>query len=103
MYGKKYQWIFNGWYSLNWVEIATTDCAVEQIATAAEYALTADSLTYDMSNIVGVSGQVFGIKVLILGSENFKEGCKGCEGCEGYDGGQNYVFWSTPPLSARQV
>ena len=58
MYGKKYQWIFNGWYSLNWVNIASTDCTEEQIATAAEYALTADSLTYDMSNEVGVSGQV---------------------------------------------
>ena len=58
MYGKKYQWIFNGWYSLNWVNIESTDCSVEQMTMAAQYALTADSLTYDMSDEIGISGQV---------------------------------------------
>ena len=58
MYGKKYQWIFNGWYSHNWIQILSTDCTPEQMATAAQYALPVDSLTYDMSNQAGISGQV---------------------------------------------
>ena len=37
--------------------IESTDCTVEQVIEAAQYALTADSLTYDLSNGVGISGQ----------------------------------------------
>ena len=59
MYGKKYLWIFNGWYSHNWMFIDSTDCTVEQVVEAAQYSLTADSLTYDISDSLGVSGQVF--------------------------------------------
>ena len=58
MYGKKYLWIFNGWYSHNWMFIESTDCTVDEVIEAAQHALTADSLTYDMTNGVGISGQV---------------------------------------------
>ena len=47
-----------GWYSRDWMFIDSTDCTVEQVIQAAQYSLTADSLLYDISDLVGISEQV---------------------------------------------
>ena len=47
-----------GWYSRSWMFIDSTDCTVEQVIEAAQYSLTADSLLYDISDLIGISGQV---------------------------------------------
>ena len=52
-----------GWYSRDWMFIDSTDCTVEQVIEAAQYSLTADSLLYDISDLVGISKQVAYIKL----------------------------------------
>ncbi|XP_077997881.1 gamma-aminobutyric acid type B receptor subunit 2-like [Glandiceps talaboti] len=49
MYGAKYAWIIQGWYSHTWIEDSwktdMVDCTQEQIATATEGALSVSSFT----------------------------------------------------------
>ena len=47
-----------GWYSRDWMFINSTDCTVEQVIEAAQYSLTADSLLHDISDLMGISGEV---------------------------------------------
>ena len=47
-----------GWYSRNWMFIDSNDYTVEQVIEAAQYSLTADSLLYDISDLIGISEQI---------------------------------------------